>query len=101
MKNSREKKLPVRAHVFVSGKVQGVFFRSQTREEAIINNVNGWIRNLFDGRVEALFEGKKDQVDVLIEFCKRGPAGAKVTKIDVAWEIYTGEYKNFSICTTH
>jgi len=87
----------VRAHVYVSGRVQGVFFRSETQDEALRRNVTGWVRNLPDGRVEAVFEGEKEAVEKLIEFCKRGPPGARVTKVEVAWEPYTGEFKDFKI----
>jgi len=59
--------------------------------------VNGWVRNLPDGRVEALFEGEKDRVLELIEFCKRGPPGARVKHIEVRWEEPTGEFKDFQI----
>jgi len=89
--------LRVRAHVFVSGRVQGVFFRTETQDEAMRHNVAGWVRNLPDGRVEAVFEGEKENVDGLIEFCKRGPPGARVTRVNVSWEDYTGEFKGFRI----
>jgi len=89
--------MKVRAHVFVSGRVQGVFFRSETRYEARLRGVKGWVHNLPDGRVEAVFEGEEGAVKELIEFCRRGPPGAKVTKIDVKWEDYTGEFKDFEI----
>ncbi len=87
----------VRAHIVVSGRVQGVFFRSETQDEAHRRNVTGWVRNLPDGRVEAVFEGEKPVVDALIAFCRRGPSGAKVAKIDVAWEPPLSEFKTFSI----
>lgn len=87
----------VRVHVYVSGWVQGVFFRSETQEKAVRHNVTGWVRNLPDGRVEAVFEGEKDQVDALIEFCRRGPPGARVTNFEASWESYTGEFKGFKI----
>ena len=89
-----------RAHIFVSGRVQGVFFRVQTRHEATKRNVTGWVRNLSDGRVEATFEGKKENIDELINFCRTGPSGAKVTKIDIQWETYVGEFKDFAIART-
>jgi acylphosphatase len=93
----RQNLLKARAHILVIGRVQGVFFRSETQDEALRHNLTGWVRNLPDGRVEAVFEGEKDRVDALIEFCKRGPPGARVTKVDVTWEDYTGQFKNFTI----
>jgi len=89
--------MKVRAHVFVNGRVQGVFFRSETQYEASRKNVYGWVRNTADGRVEAVFEGEKDDVEGLVEFCRRGPLGARVTKVDVLWEDYTGEFRDFRI----
>jgi acylphosphatase len=89
--------LKVRAHAHISGRVQGVFFRSETQDEAIKKNVTGWVRNLPDGRVEAVFEGEKENVENVIEFCKRGSPGARVTKVDVNWQDFTGEFKNFGI----
>jgi len=89
--------LKVKAHIIISGRVQGVFFRSETQDEARRQNVTGWVRNLPDGRVEAVFEGERDKVDRLIEFCRRGPPGATVTRVDVTWGDYTGQFKSFSI----
>lgn len=79
----------------MNGRVQGVFFRSETQYEANRRNVSGWVRNLPDGRVEAVFEGERDDVEMLIEFCRRGPPEAKVKKIEVRWEHYTGEFRGF------
>ena len=90
----------VRAHVFVSGRVQGVFFRIETRSEAMKRNVAGWVMNTSDGSVEAIFEGKKGDVEQLIDFCRKGPPNAQVTKIDVQWETYTGGFKAFKIQRT-
>jgi acylphosphatase len=87
----------IRAHVYVTGRVQGVFFRAETLDHAIRHNITGWVRNLADGRVEAIFEGEKQQVDVIIEFCKRGPPGAYVRKLDVTWEDWTGEFREFQV----
>ncbi|MGQ9530259.1 MAG: acylphosphatase [Candidatus Bathycorpusculaceae bacterium] len=89
--------MKVRAHVFVSGMVQGVFFRSETRHEAKKRSVKGWVRNLPDGRVEAIFEGEEEKVKELISFCKHGPPGARVTNVEVIWEDYRGEFKDFEI----
>lgn len=87
----------VRVHVFIKGRVQGVLFRYATRDEANLRGVKGWVRNLSDGRVEAVFEGDKDKVDELIEFCHYGPPAAKVSAVEVRWEDYTGEFRDFHI----
>jgi acylphosphatase len=87
----------VRVHVFISGRVQGVFFRLETRNLATRRNVTGWVRNTSNGRVEAIFEGEKEDVEKLIEFCRKGPSGASVTKLDVQWEEYSKEFKDFKI----
>ena len=89
--------MKVRAHVFVSGRVQGVFFRYETYLLASRLGVSGWVRNLPDGRVEAVFEGEKEKVDKLIEFCKRGPSAAIVTSIKVIWEKPRNEFEGFEI----
>lgn len=89
--------MKVRAHVVISGKVQGVFFRYETKVRAIRNKVTGWVRNLPDGRVEAVFEGEKEAVEAMIEFCQRGPPGARVEKVEVKWEEPTGEFEDFRI----
>jgi acylphosphatase len=89
--------MKIRAHVFVTGRVQGVFFRSETRYEAKKHHVTGWIRNLPDDRVEAVFEGEEEDVRQLVEFCKRGPPGAKVTENETVWELYSGSFSSFEI----
>lgn len=89
--------MKVRAHVFISGRVQGVFFRSETRHEANRRGVKGWVCNLPSGKVEAVFEGEEENVKELVEFCKRGPPGARVKNVDVVWENYTGEFRDFEI----
>ena len=86
-----------RAHVFVSGQVQGVFFRQSTREKARTSGVTGWVRNLPDGRVEAVFEGEQDAVNLLINYCRKGPAGAIIINVNVEFEKFAGEFKNFKI----
>jgi acylphosphatase len=89
--------MKVRAHILISGRVQGVFFRSETKYEAKQLGVTGWIRNVPDGRVEAVFEGEEKKVKELIKFCKEGPPGARVTNVDTIWEKYTGEFRNFEV----
>ena len=90
----------VRAHVFVSGRVQGVSFRYATYHEAGRHAVSGWVRNLADGRVEAVFEGDEDAVQRLVAWCRRGPSGAFVEHLGVRWEEPTGEFEGFSIDRT-
>lgn len=87
----------VRAHIFISGKVQGVFFRAKAMQEAVRLGVNGWVRNLLDGRVEAVFEGEKEAVDAAVDFCRKGPRGAVVTNLELNWEPFSGEFKNFRV----
>jgi acylphosphatase len=81
----------VRAHVFVSGDVQGVFFRQETSSRARTRGVAGWVRNLPDGRVEAVFEGSQENVDSMIRWCKEGPRFASVSAVEVEWEEPSGD----------
>ena len=76
----------VRAHVIVSGRVQGVFFRAETRSGARARRLGGWVRNRPDGRVEAVFEGPRPAVEAMIDWCRTGPPLAHVTSVDVQWE---------------
>ena len=87
----------VRAHVYISGHVQGVFFRESTRRLAESLGLTGWVRNLPDGRVEAVFEGARDQVERALRWCQRGPAGAEVSEVVVEWEPYVGEFARFEV----
>ncbi len=87
----------LRAHVIIHGLVQGVWFRASTREEALRIGVGGWTRNLSDGTVEALFEGEKKKVEEIVAWCHRGPLGARVSKVDLSWEPYRGEFRQFDI----
>ena len=90
-------KLKARAHVLVSGRVQGVFFRVETRHQATKRHVVGWVKNTHDNRVEAIFEGQKEAVERMIEFCRKGPTGANVTDVIFQWQTYTGEFRDFKI----
>jgi acylphosphatase len=80
-----------RARVRISGLVQGVYFRAETHERAVSLGVAGWVRNTWDGAVEAVFEGEDDRVEGLISWCRRGPAAARVTEVSVEWEEPAGE----------
>jgi len=87
----------VRAHLRIYGLVQGVFFRSTMRDVAIRLGVTGWVRNLPDGSVEAVVEGPEDKVRELINWAHEGPPLARVERVDVKWEEYKGEFKDFRI----
>ena len=76
----------VRAHVYVSGRVQGVYYRAAARDAALLLGVTGWVRNLPDGRVEAVFEGDEDAVEAAGEWCRHGPPAAEVISVDVVGE---------------
>src|SRR4051812_48920737 len=79
-----------RAHVYVSGRVQGVSFRDAARQEAQELGLNGWVRNLQDGRVEAIFEGEPDTVRQMIDWCESGPSSADVDEVSVEQEAPEG-----------
>ncbi len=87
----------VRAHVFISGRVQGVNFRVSTRNLAREAGVSGWVRNMSDGRVEAVFEGSNAAVRRLVSWCYSGPSGAEVERVELAWEDPTHSEGSFSI----
>jgi acylphosphatase len=87
----------VRAHVYIEGRVQGVFFRDWTLRQAQGLRLTGWVRNLGDGRVEVVLEGLKATVEVMVEKCKEGPELAKIKHTDVIWEKATKEYRNFEV----
>ena len=80
-----------RVRVQVRGRVQGVFFRAEARARAESLGVAGWIRNLPDGSVEAVFEGEDERVESMVGWCRRGPTGAEVEAVDVEREEPVGE----------
>jgi len=86
-----------RIHIFVTGRVQGVFFRQSTKVMAIKNNVNGWVRNLDDGRVEIVAEGENQDIDNLADWCKTGPANSRVDEFELSEENSAGEFENFEV----
>ena len=87
----------IRIHIFVSGKVQGVFFRDSVLKLAERLKVFGWIQNLESGVVEAVFEGDKDKVERMVKYIRKGPLFAKVKEVDIDEQRYTNEFKDFQI----
>jgi acylphosphatase len=85
------------AHILVTGRVQGVYFRSYTRAEAEKNNLHGWVRNSVGGSVEIAAEGEKEAIKRLIAWCHKGSPSATVVNVKVDWEQYTGEFDRFVI----
>jgi len=77
--------------------VQGVFFRYETQALAEELGVRGWVRNTPDGKVEAIFEGEREKVEQMLDFCRKGPPGARVIDVEVKWESYKGEFSSFNI----
>jgi acylphosphatase len=80
-----------RVRVRVRGRVQGVFFRAETRARAESLGIAGFVRNDFDGSVEAVFEGPDERVDSLVDWCRRGPSGAQVDEVEILDEEPLGE----------
>ena len=89
--------MKARAHIFVSGRVQGVFFRDHTRRWANSLGITGWVRNLWDGRVEALAEGERKDLEALIAKLKQGPPSAAVEEVGVTWEDFRDEFSDFRV----
>jgi acylphosphatase len=86
-----------RVHVYISGHVQGVFFRKATSRVAADFNIAGWVRNTEDGQVEAVFEGDDAAIDNMIAWCKTGPPAAQVEQVSIREEPYTGVFSGFNI----
>ena len=86
-----------RARAWVSGRVQGVWYRASARDLAIELGVDGWARNLADGRVEVVAEGPPERVAALLDWCRRGPAGAHVRAMEVTDEEPSGQPAGFHI----
>ncbi|MCX8188177.1 MAG: acylphosphatase [Nitrososphaeria archaeon] len=87
----------VSANIYVSGIVQGVFFRAYTRSKARSLGITGWVKNLPDGRVQIFAEGEEDSIKKLIDWCKVGPPHAVVEDVKVEWLEYCGKYRTFDI----
>ena len=91
MKNASE------ARVVVSGKVQGVFFRASTRDAAVRHGIRGFVRNLPDGRVEAVLQGDRGAVEKVVAFMREGPPGARVEEADVEWRSPSESWDGFFV----
>jgi acylphosphatase len=87
----------VRAHVLIIGLVQGVSFRSSTKRMADFLGLKGWVRNLGDDKVEAVFEGSEDKVKEIVNWCKRGPFSARVDSVKTEFNNHTGEFEGFEV----
>lgn len=86
-----------RVRIYVSGRVQGVFFRAETQKTATSLKLNGWVRNMEDGRVEVLLEGEDSSMDRMVAWCHQGPPAARVDHVDVLEEPFTGTLSGFRI----
>ena len=86
----------VHVHLYITGKVQGVYFRHNMKQMAG-NNVHGWVRNRADGSVEAVIEGRQSEINKVIEWSYKGPKTAIVENVDIKNENYTGAFSSFEI----
>ena len=86
-----------RSRLIITGLVQGVFFRREITFLARRIGVTGWTRNLHDGSVEVVAEGQKEALEKLIQFCRTGPAGARVDQVRIEWGDFKGEFRGFRI----
>jgi acylphosphatase len=89
--------MKARVHLLISGQVQGVFFRANTRRAANELGLKGWVRNVPEGMVEVVAEGRKHSLDKLIEYCRKGPEGSKVENIEIKWEDFRNEFGGFDV----
>ena len=87
----------VRAHLLISGRVQGVAFRYYAQDIAQSLEIKGWVRNCWNGKVEIVIEGEEEKVEQLINWCYQGPGSAIVEKVDIEWGKYRGEFNSFGI----
>ena len=87
----------VRAHLLISGRVQGVCFRAATEAEATARGLTGWVRNTDRGAVEAVLEGEKEKVETMIAWCRQGPPAARVAEVKLEWEPTKGDMNDFRV----
>jgi acylphosphatase len=86
-----------RLHIEVYGIVQGVFFRSGTEEKAFNLGITGWVKNRRDGSVEILAEGEKDSLEALLSWCRKGPQGSRVDRVEHSWDDFKGQFSSFYV----
>ncbi len=86
-----------RAHILITGRVQGVYYRSYARAEAERLNLLGWVRNCIGGSVEIAAEGTRDDIESMISWCRKGSPSAKVIHVDVEWQQPKDEFDRFTI----
>jgi acylphosphatase len=86
-----------RIRIIVTGKVQGVFFRQSLKIKAKQNEIFGWVKNLKDGRVEAILEGDEEKINRIIEWAHGGPANARVEDVEIQNEKFIGEFSKFDV----
>ncbi len=86
-----------RVRIIVHGKVQGVFYRARTIETAIDLKVNGWVMNRVDGKVEVVAEGERVKLENLVNWCRKGPKHAHITELEIFWEPFLDEFKDFKV----
>ena len=89
--------MKIKVYVLIYGKVQGVWFRVNTKNIADNLGLTGWVRNTADGKVEAVFEGDEKKIFSMIEWCSKGPSNSKVNKIEIFRKKYSKEFDNFTI----
>lgn len=100
LERGKENMPPKRAHLLISGRVQGVSFRYYTRQQAISHGLRGWVRNLVSGEVETVFEGEEENVQKMLDWCREGPPAARVEHVHLDWETPTGNPDGFDIRST-
>lgn len=88
---------PKRLRAIISGRVQGVWYRASTRDQAAAYGLTGWVKNLPDGRVEAVMEGDEELLRQMLAWCWQGPPNARVDAIEESWSPATGEFKGFKV----
>lgn len=87
----------MKTHILISGKVQGVFFRTQTQKKAQELGLKGWVRNTEDGKVEAVFEGEEEKVKEMVKWCGKGPSGSQVKKVEEVEKVAGEKLEDFEI----